>query len=48
MTDFKMVAMDAVDHNECIDKLETHVAELQKRVNSGAGDDGRLGGPKPQ
>lgn len=33
-TDFKMVAMDAVDHDERIDKLETNVTELRKRVDS--------------
>ena len=29
-----MVAMDAVDHEERIDKLKTNVTELQKRVDS--------------
>ena len=33
-TDFQIVAMDAVDHDERIEKLETHVTELQKRVYS--------------
>ena len=33
-TDFQMVAMDAVDHDERIDKLETNITELQKRVDS--------------
>ena len=33
-TDFQMVAMDAVDHEERIDKLETRVTELQKRADS--------------
>ena len=46
-TDFQMIAMDAVDHHERIDKFEKRVSELQNRVNSGAGDDGRLSGPNP-
>ena len=33
-TDFQMVAMDAVDHDERIGKLEINVTELQKRVDS--------------